>query len=294
MQELLFTRSNGQVVAYFDYGDSENVLFFHHGIPSAGPLSPHIRRNADANNFRIIEIVRPGYGSSTAIPGYTIDTISEINLEVANAFGIERFALVGLSGGGPHALASAHLAGSRCIAQLIIAGLAPFDVSDFDFFAGMVDENRDLWLLPLTSMEKFEASIEEDATAMSSYSYEQIRAKFNVDAEDPSSDEFISYIQAVMKYSVLHGVQGWKDDHLALLKPWGFSLGETSMPVQLWTGTEDVAVPQSHSHYVHGLIPNSELRTIVGKNHSTINEPAVEEGFRWLREIFDSNNPSLR
>ena len=292
MQELLFTRSNGQVVAYFDYGQSENVLFFHHGTPSAGPLSPNIRRSADAHNFRIIEIVRPGYGNSTAISGRTIDTISEINLEVANAFGIERFGLVGGSGGGPHALASAHLAGNRCIAQLIIAGLAPFDASNFDFVAGMTEENRDFCLLPLTSMDEFEVSIAEKATAMSAYSYEQIREMFNVDAQDPSSDEVISAIQARIKYSFQHGTQGLKDDRLAFLKPWGFSLGETSMPVQLWTGTEDVNVPQSHAHYLHGVIPNSELRVVDGKNHGTIIEPAVEAGFRWLREIFDSNNPS--
>jgi pimeloyl-ACP methyl ester carboxylesterase len=294
MQELLFTRSNSQVVAYFDYGQSENVLFFHHGMPTAGPLSPDIRRNADANNFRIIGIVRPGYGNSTAIPGRTIDTIAEINLEVANAFGVERFAVVGGSAGGPHALASAHLAGSRCIAQLIIAGAAPYDVSNFDFVAGMTEEGRDYWLLPLTSLDKFEASIEEEATAMSSYSDEQIREMFNVDAQDPSADEVISTLQAKMKYSFLHGTQGWKDDHLAFLKPWGFSLGETSMPVQLWTGTEDVNVPQSHSHYLYGVIPNSELRVVDGKNHGTIIEPAVKDGFRWLREIFDSNSPILR
>ena len=294
MQELLFTRSNGQVVAYFDYGDSENVLFFHHGTPNAGPLSPLFRHYADANNFRIIEIVRPGYGSSTAIPGRTIETISKINLEVANAFGIERFALVGLSGGGPHALASAHLAGSRCLAQLVIAGLAPYDASNFDFVAGMTEENRDRWLLPSTSMDKFEASIEKEAAAMSSYSFEQIREMLNVDAEDPSSVEVISAFQAMFKYSLLNGVLGVKDDYLAFLKPWGFSLGETSMPVQLWTGTEDVSVPQSHSHHLHGVIPNSELRVIVGKNHGTIIEPAVKEGFRWLREIFNSNNPILQ
>ena len=289
MQEILFKRSNGQVVAYFEYGQSESVLFFHHGTPSAGPLSPDTIRNADANNFRIIEIVRPGYGNSTAIPGRTIDTISEINLEVANALGIERFGLVGGSGGGPHALASAHLAGSRCLAQLIIAGLAPYDTSNFDFGAGMVEENRDLWLLPLTSMEEFEVLIAEKVTEWSTFSSGQIREMFNVDAEDPSSDEVTLNIQAKMKYSFRQGPMGWKEDHLAFLKPWGFSLGETSMPVQLWTGTEDVNVPQSHSHYLHGIIPNSELKVIVGKNHRTISDPAVTDGFRWLREIFDSS-----
>jgi hypothetical protein len=116
---------------------------------------------------------------------------------------------------------------------------------------------------------------------------------FNVDAEDPSSDEVISIIQAKMKYSFLHGSQGWKDDHLAFVKPWGFSLGESSMPVQLWTETEDKNVPQSHFRYLHGIIPNSELRVIVGKNHLTISELAVEEGFRWLREIFDSSSTIL-
>lgn len=292
MQESLFTRSNGQVVAYFDYGRSEDVLFFHHGTPTAGPLSPNIRRNADLNNFRIIEIVRPGYGSSTTIPGRKIDTISEINLEVANAFGIERFAHVGGSGGGPHALASAYMAGNRCLAQLIIAGLAPYGVSDFDFVAGMTEDARNRWLLPSTSMEEFEAVIAKEAMEWSSYSDEQIREKFNLDAEDPSLVEFISYVQAVGKYSFLHGTMGLRDDALAFLKPWGFSLCEISMPVQLWTGTEDVSVPQSHARYLHGLIPNSELRVIVGKNHSTINEPAVKEGFRWLREIFDSNKSS--
>ena len=290
MQELLFTRANGQTVAYFDYGQSDDVVFFHHGTPSAGPLSPHIRLNADAHNFRIIEIVRPGYGNSTAIPGRTIDTISEINLEVANAFGIERFALVGKSGGGPHALASAHLAGNRCIAQLIIAGIAPFDVPNFDFFAGMTQENRENWILPLTSMEEFEASLLEEATKMSSYSFEQIRELLNAGEEKPTSDEFISYFQAVMKYSPLNGILGGRDDHLAFLKPWGFSLGETTMPVQLWTGTEDVNVPQSHSHYLHGEIPNSELLIVEDKNHSTISEPAVEGGFKWLRGFFESHS----
>ena len=95
MQELLFTRANGQAVAYFDYGHSDDVVFFHHGSPSAGPIPPHIRRNADANGFRIIEVVRPGYGSSTAISDRSVNTVSQINLDIADALGIENFALGG-------------------------------------------------------------------------------------------------------------------------------------------------------------------------------------------------------
>lgn len=289
MQELLFTRSNDQVVAYFDYGQSENVLFWHHGTPTAGPIQPHVRRNADANGFRIVEVVRPGYGSSTTISDRTVNSAAQINLEIADALGIENFAIIGGSGGGPHALASAHLAGSRCIAQLIIAGLAPFNEPNFDFAAGMSEETREAWLLALTSMEDFEVSMSKMATEWSSYDFDQIKEKFDVDPENPISDERILSIQAMMQYSFMQGSIGLRDDHLAFLKPWGFSLGDISMPVQLWVGTKDVNVPQSHSHYLNGVIPNSELLIVENKNHFTIWESAIEDGFKWLRGFFDSH-----
>ena len=187
MQELLFTRSNGQTVAYFDYGQSEDVVFFHHGTPSAGPIPPYIKRNADANGFRIIEVVRPGYGRSTAISDRSVNTVSQINLDIADSLGIENFAILGGSGGGPHALASGHLAGSRCIAQLIVAGFAPFDDPNFDFVAGMSEEGRELWLHPLSSMVDFEESMSEEATKMSSYDFDQIKEMLDVDPDNPIS-----------------------------------------------------------------------------------------------------------
>ena len=291
MEELLFTRSNGQTVAYFDYGHSEDVVFFHHGTPSAGPIAPYIRDNADAHGFRIIEVVRPGYGSSTAISDRSVNTASQINLEIADALGIENFAIFGGSGGGPHALASGHLAGSRCIAQLIIAGVAPFDDPNFDYasvIAGMSEEIREKRLLALTSMEDFEASLSEEATKMSSYDFDQTKEKLDVDPENPISDERILSFQVRVQYSFMQGARGWIDDERAFLKPWGFSLGDISMPVQLWAGTKDVNVPPAHADYLKRMIPNSELLVVENKNHSTISEPAVESGFKWLRGFFDS------
>ena len=290
MQELLFTRSNGQSVAYFDYGQSEDVVFFHHGTPSAGPIAPYISGNADANGFRIIEVVRPGYGSSTAISDRSVNTVSQINLDIADALEIENFAIFGNSGGGPHALASGHLAGNRCIAQLIIAGVAPFDDPNFDFVAGMSEEGRETSLLALTSREDFEASLSEEATKMSSYNFDQIKEKFDVDPENPISDERILSMQARMQYSFMQGARGWIDDRLAFLKPWGFSLEEISSPVQLWAGSKDVNVPPAHADYLKREIPNSELLIVEDKNHSTITEPAIEDGFKWLRGFFNSHS----
>ena len=290
MQELLFTRSNGQTVAYFDYGQSDDVVFFHHGTPTAGPIQPHIRRNADANGFRIIEVVRPGYGSSTAISDRSVNTASQINLEIADALGIENFAIFGSSGGGPHALATGHLAESRCMAQLIIAGLAPFDDPNFDFFAGLSEERREVPLLALTSRADFEASMSKMATELSSYDFDQIKEKFDVDPDNPISDERILSIQAIWQYSFMQSSIGLRDDNLAFLKPWGFSLEEISSPVQLWAGTKDVDVPPSHAEYLKRMIPNSELFIVEDKSHLTISEPAVKSGFKWLRRFFNSHS----
>ena len=290
MQELLFTRFNGESVAYFDYGQSENVIFFHHGTPSAGPLSPIMKDNADANGFRIIEVIRPGYGSSTPISYRSVNTVSQINLDIANALGIENFAIVGGSGGGPHALASGHLAGSRCKALLIVAGLAPFDDPNFDYVAGLSEENRAAVLLSLTSLEDFEKLIFKKVKEWSSYDFDQFRELLNVDPESPISDEGVFSFQDRVKYSLFQGGRGWIDDQLAFLKPWGFPLEEISRPVQLWVGSKDVDVPPAHAEYLRRMIPDSELLIVENKNHFTISEPALEEGFKWLRGFFYSHS----
>ena len=288
VQEILFTRSNGQTVAYFEYGESDDVVFLHHGTPTAGPILPNIRRNADANGFRIIEIVRPGYGGSTPIFDRSVNTVAQINLEIADALGIENFAILGGSGGGPHALASGRLARSRCVAQLIIAGLAPFDDPNFDFAAGISEEIWEKRLLAFTNLEEFKASIAEEATKMSPYDIDQVKKQFDLDPDNPISEERILSFQASLRYSFIQGARGWIDDEMAFLKPWGFSLEEISSPVQLWAGTKDVNVPPAHADYLSRIIPNSELLIVEDKNHLTISEPAIKEGFKWLRGFFSS------
>ena len=74
-----------------------------------------------------------------------------------------------------------YLAGNRCVAQLIIVGLAPFVDPNFDSVAGMTEEIRGEWILPLTSMDDFD----------------QIKEMLNVDPDNSFSDERISGIQAM-------------------------------------------------------------------------------------------------
>ena len=88
----------------------------------------------------------------------------------------------------------------------------------------------------------------------------------------------------------MQGARGWVDDEKAFLKPWGFSLGDISTPVQLWAGSKDVTVPPAHADYLRRMIPNSELFIVEDKNHFTIPESVDASGFKWFRGFFDSHS----
>ena len=72
------TLSNGAYIEYFiDEGapDSSGLLVYHHGTPAAGPMQQDLLLAARANNLQAVEVVRPGYGSSTRQVGRSVADI---------------------------------------------------------------------------------------------------------------------------------------------------------------------------------------------------------------------------
>ena len=84
----------------------------------------------------MVSYARPSYGDSTPNPGRDVVSAARDVEQVADAFGLERFAVMGASGGGPHALACAALLADRVSAAATLAGLAPY-TGEFDWFEGM-------------------------------------------------------------------------------------------------------------------------------------------------------------
>ena len=289
MRELLFTRINGQKIAYFDYGQSDDVIFWHHGMSTAGPIPPLLKRHADSSNFRIVEVIRSGYGNSSSLPNRTVSDMANINLEIANALGIERFAIIGISGGGPPALALAHISGERCIGVVIVAGIAPFVESNFDFYEGMDELNRQEWMDAQEDMKRFEENISQHASQWSGYDFEQIKSIINSNTNNVVSDERISAFHINTRYSFMQGPNGLREDFLAFLQPWGFSFSELSSPVCIWSGNKDVNVPVGHAKWLHQSLSGSELIILEGEDHRSVVEPAYVSGFAWLRDVFSAS-----
>jgi pimeloyl-ACP methyl ester carboxylesterase len=135
------TRAGGPDVA-----GSPVAVFWLHGSPNIGSPPEPLFAAAEANGLRWVSYDRPGYGGSSPHDGRSVASAAADVAAVADALGIGRFAVLGHSGGGPHALACAALRPERVIAAVSVSGPAPFDADGLDWFAGsspgIAAENR--------------------------------------------------------------------------------------------------------------------------------------------------------
>ena len=130
------------------------VLLFHTGTPSAAvPLAAGVAE-MEKRGLRYVAFNRPGYGSSTRLPGRAVADVAADAATVLDHVGARTAVTIGWSGGGPHALACAALLPDRIEAAATIAGVAPYPADGIDYLAGMGAEN----------VEEFNAALEgEDA-----------------------------------------------------------------------------------------------------------------------------------
>ena len=126
--------------------DGHPVLV-HNGTPNSRLMFDRDVARARDMEIRLISYDRPGYGGSSQQPGRTVGDCAEDVRAIAAALGIERLAVWGISGGGPHALACAALLGDLVVAVGVLASIAPWDAQGLDYFKGMGQLNVDEILL---------------------------------------------------------------------------------------------------------------------------------------------------
>jgi pimeloyl-ACP methyl ester carboxylesterase len=106
-------------------------ILFQPGEPMSRRLYGGWIADAEEKGIRLIGIDRPGYGGSTAQPGYTVASHAADVRVVAGALGYDRIGIWGISGGGPYALGCAALLPDMAVAVAAVASLAPYGVEGF-------------------------------------------------------------------------------------------------------------------------------------------------------------------
>lgn len=244
--------------AYATGGDDGAVaVFWHHGTPNLGAPPAPLLDDAGRLGLRFLSYDRPGYGGSTARPGRTIADAAADAAAVADALGVERFAQLGHSGGGPHALACAALLGDRVLATVSVSGLAPPDADGLDWYDGMISSGV--------------------ASLRAAASGREVKRRFEAEHGDDYDPELTAADLAALEgeWSWFETVlapdaPGLIDDDVAYTSPWGVDPATISSPVLLLHGDADGIVPASHGRWLASHLPAAELRSAPGDGHLSV------------------------
>jgi pimeloyl-ACP methyl ester carboxylesterase len=280
------TLADGRIIEVRVSGPEGGLpLVFHHGTPGAGTAIRSLDRAAHARGLRVVSATRPGYGGSDRRPGRrVVDVVDDIRI-VLDHLGARRCVVAGWSGGGPHALACAARL-EAAAAVLCIAGVAPSDAEGLDWAAGMGEDNigefaaaraGEARLRPWLEAQRSEladVAPGDIVAAMSSLLPEVDRAVL--------TDEYAEDVAEGFHDALRPGIDGWLDDDLAFLAPWGFELDEIAVPVSLWQGADDLMVPYAHGEWLAGHVPTVAAHLLDGEGHLSIGVGAVE---RMLDEL---------
>lgn len=275
------TLAGGRSLRVYDSGPvtdrDELAVFWHHGTSQLGTPPAPLNEVAAELGIRWLSYDRPSYGGSSAQPGRDVAAAAADMAAVADVLGIDRFATLGTSGGGPSALAGAALLPERTIAVACLAGLAPFEPAGLDWFAGMAADGERELRLAIEGRPALEKHFET--------------AQFDPDAMFTPSDLAVLDAEwAWMGSNGDGGIDGIIDDDLAYVKPWGFELAQVKVPVLLLHGTDDRIVPYAHSVWLAGQLPQAQLSLQPAEGHVSIlahGRTALE----WLRLRADRSTP---
>ncbi|AIZ44294.1 alpha/beta hydrolase [Deinococcus radiopugnans] len=253
------------------------TVFWHHGTPNIGAPPEPLFEASRQLNIRWVSHDRPGYGGSSPLPGRDIASAAWDVGQIADALDIAEFAVMGHSGGGPHALACAALLPERVLAAVSGAGLAPYGAEGLDYFGGMNPSGAASLRAALGGQavkEAYEASAPEfDLETFTAADYAALSGSWK-------------WLNSVVGPAMRDGPGGLIADDLAYVAPWGFAPAQIDVPVLLLHGAQDRVVPSTHADWLLRHLPTAELWPGPEDGHLSVLNSAGA-ALAWLRERAD-------
>jgi pimeloyl-ACP methyl ester carboxylesterase len=285
MRTHRITGPGGRTLVAAEDGDpAGRPVIYHHGSPGSHVLyDPWL-----TPGVRLIAYDRAGYGGSDRNPGRDVAAVAEDIAAIAGALELERFATWGISGGGPHALATAALLGDRVVAAATLASPAPADAPDLDFTAGMGADNAEEFSAALAGEAQLRAVIEPFSAALVEATADAVAEQMRSLVSPPDAAVLTGELAGWLLESIRQGlrdrVDGWVDDDLAFVKPWGFDPAAISVPLQIWQGEQDLMVPPAHGRWLASHVPG-DAQISAEDGHLSLGE-RVGEVHAWLLRHF--------
>ena len=259
-------------IGFAEFGDPQGrAVFWLHGTPGARRQIPmEARVFAEQRSIRLIGVDRPGIGSSTPFQYENVLAFAVDMATIADTLGIDKMAVVGLSGGGPYALACAAAMPERIVAAGVLGGVAPTVGPDAiggglmalgTLAAPVIQVAGGPIRLAASTLIRMIRPVAEPAV----YLYAAISPE--ADRKMLVRPEF----KAMFLDDLLNGSRKQMAapfaDIVVFARDWGFRLDEVKVPVRWWHGDRDHIVPFAHGQHVVSGLPDAELHQLPGESH---------------------------
>jgi len=274
-----------RVLRVRDAGDPQgHPIVYFHGTPGSRLDIAFADGLAVEAGVRLVSFDRPGYGGSTPAR-FGLVSVADDVAAIADALGIDRVATLGLSGGGPFALAAAAVLPDRVTRVGVASGPGPFalvpgglDMLDDDDIAALALLPGD----PVGAARRFAAGFEPYVASFRATPAGELIMEHFGDRMSPRDRELVADERLAtayglsMKEAMRQGATGGGWDNVAWVPAWEVDLATISRPVLLWYGDDDRLAPPFFGEWLHENVPGSQLVWRAGEGHFGLMEHAAE------------------
>ena len=248
-------------LGYAEFGaPSGYPVFMFHGFPGSRLIAATEQSTLTSLGVRLISIDRPGFGLSDFKPGRSIADWPADVVELADALGLDRFSVMGISGGGPYAAACARFIPERLNSAAIVAGVGPFQAPGVK--KGMMLANRILssvqayipWLVGFVMTSVYKRQLRRPKAFVRRLSAAWPKVDRAVIARPDIRDTTVASFNEAFR----QGSRAFSQESALFSRPWGFDLSDIKMEVLLFQGELDVNVPPVMGRYQASQIPNCQ------------------------------------
>lgn len=298
MNECCFlSLTSGQKLCYAEYGDPEGLpLLYFHGWPSSRLQGFPLEGVCRELGVRLIAPDRPGVGQSDLVPGRTLQDWPPVVAELADSLGIEKFLVMGVSGGGPYAVATAAALPERVIRAAVVCGAPP--LAEFSDRSEMMLPYRALlkirphapFLIPAILRFSHWASTYPPTEPPMSWI---LKWTSEADQKALSGAESFETVTRSFREGISPGTKGVQLDGDVYTSDWGIDFPKISVPIEFWHGEEDRNIPFSMVKEYASWIPTAEAHYFPGEGHYSIISMANQEVVQSLLAAMAGDGTAL-
>lgn len=287
---------DGRVFGLARYGSEDGMpVLALHGAPACRLMFDVADAAARSLGLCLYCPERPGYGMTPREEQPTLDGRVEDLLAIADRLGLQRFAVLGISGGGPYGVAVAAKAPSRVTAVGLVSPLGPIAefvgaqrTSRLPKTAGRIAAGHRLFFLELPKRKrllKMQASLGARAFKAAPKAFSKLFAHSlsHSDTKVLAQPHVERSLIAMTLEALRQGVVGGEADLAVFSKPWGINYSAITAPTDLWQGCADRIVPAAASVWLSELIPGCRLHRLEGAGHFWVYDH-VREVLQTLKE----------